>query len=187
MTINSATVDLKQMIGTEEAQLDLYLTFHLHDEDYGIAIHYVTEIIGIQKITPIPDLPVHIKGVINLRGRVIPVMDVRLRFGLIERAYDERTCVIVVDVNDQTTGLVVDRVNEVVEIGSDQIEPPPRHGAGAGGYIHGMGKIGDEVKILLNVDVLNRMDEALRATLEGEPARKWLDFRNLCQAEYVDP
>jgi chemotaxis signal transduction protein len=73
---------------------------------------------------------------------------------LIERAYNERTCVIVVDVNNQTTGLVVDRVNEVVEIGSDQIEPPPHNGAGSGGYIRGMGKIGDEVKILLDIEAL---------------------------------
>jgi purine-binding chemotaxis protein CheW len=137
-----------------DLQKDLFLTFRLQDEDYGLPISYVTEIIGIPKITTVPDMPHYIKGVINLRGRVIPAMDVRLCFGLCERAYDDRTCVIVVDVNDQTTGLVVDRVNEVVEIGSDQIEPPPHHGAGSGGYIQGMGKIGDEVKILLDIDAL---------------------------------
>ncbi len=137
----------------EDAQRDLFLTFHLHNEDYGMAITYVTEIIGIQKITKLPDMPEEIKGVINLRGRVIPVLDVRLRFGLPSRDYDERTCVIVVEVNDSIMGLVVDRVKEVVEIIAAQIEPPPSHG-GQGSYIQGMGKIEDDVKILLDIEAL---------------------------------
>ena len=138
---------------TEDSQRDLYLTFHLHGEDYGIAISHVTEIIGIQKITTVPGLPECIKGVINLRGRVIPVMDVRLRFLLPCRDYDERTCVIVVEVNEQTTGLVVDRVKEVVEISSEQIEPAPNHSP-ENCYIEGMGKIGDQVKMLLDIESL---------------------------------
>lgn len=141
---------LQQM---EDAQRDLFLTFHLHNEDYGMAITYVTEIIGIQKITELPDMPEEIKGVINLRGWVIPVMDVRLRFGLPGRDYDERTCVIVVEVNDGIMGLVVDRVKEVVEITAEQIEPPPSNG-GEGSYLQGMGKIEDDVKILLDIEAL---------------------------------
>ncbi len=144
----------------EDSQQDLFLTFHLHGEDYGFSISYVTEIIGIQKITVVPDMPDEIKGVINLRGRVIPVMDVRLKFGLPSREYDDRTCVIVVDVDDLTTGLVVDRVNEVVEIPTTQIEPPPNHG-GTRNYIQGMGKIDSDVKILLDI-------EALVGVVEGE-------------------
>ena len=83
----------------EDTQKDKYLTFHLAGEDYGIEIAFVTEIIGIQKITDVPDMPEFIKGVINLRGKVIPVMDVRIKFNLEARDYDERTCIIVVDIN----------------------------------------------------------------------------------------
>jgi len=151
--------DVAEALGQEEcrqledSQRDLFLTFRLHDEDYGVAINYVTEIIGIQKITRVPDLPDEIKGVINLRGRVIPVMDVRVKFGLSTRNYDERTCVIVVEVDDITTGLVVDRVKEVVEISAGQIEPPPCHN-GEQSYVLGMGKVGNEIKILLDVESL---------------------------------
>jgi len=123
-----------------------FLTFRLADVDYGFEIRYVTEIIGIQKITDVPDLPRFVKGVINLRGKVIPVMDVRLRFNLPEREYDERTCIVVVNVEDKAVGLVVDKVNEVASIPDDQIEPAPH-----AGYIQGIGKAGGEVKILLDV------------------------------------
>lgn len=95
-------------------------------------IFHVIEIVGIQKITEVPDMPEFIRGVINLRGNVIPVMDVRLRFGMPDRAYDDRTCMIVVRLGDISTALIVDRVNEVSEITSDQIEPPPRSGGFAG-------------------------------------------------------
>ena len=83
----------------EDTQKDKYLTFHLGNEDYGIEIRQVTEIVGIQKITVMPEMPAYIKGVINLRGKIIPVMDVRIRFHLEPRPYDERTCVIVVNIN----------------------------------------------------------------------------------------
>ena len=158
MTNIALAIDSVEVQQVEDSQRDLYLTFRLHGEDYGIAINYVTEIIGIQKITNIPDMPTYIKGVINLRGRVIPVMDVRLRFGLPYRDYDERTCVIVVEINELTTGLVVDRVKEVVEITTDQIEPAPNNNA-EGSYIEGMGKIGEEVKILLNIESLISLDK----------------------------
>lgn len=138
----------------EDTQKDLFLTFRLGDEDYGMEIFHVIEIVGIQKITEVPDMPGYIKGVINLRGSVIPVMDVRLRFNMPERAYDDRTCLIVVRVDDVTIALVVDRVNEVSEISSGQIEPPPKTGAESGNYLKGMGKIGDSVKILLDMEKL---------------------------------
>ena len=136
----------------EDYQEGLCLTFRIGKEDFGLAIRHVTEIIGIQKITEAPDMPPHVKGVINLRGKVIPVMDVRLRFGMESREYDERTCIIVVRVEGKSVGLVVDQVNEVASIQEDQIEPPPHAGhGGTKSYIHGMGKIGEEVKILLDV------------------------------------
>jgi purine-binding chemotaxis protein CheW len=139
----------------EDTQKDKYLTFLLAREDYGLEISYVTEIIGIQKITKVPDMPNFIKGVINLRGKVIPVMDMRTRFNLPTREYDERTCVIVVNIREQALGLVVDRVNEVVDIPATQVEPPPASAkVNAGRYIRGIGKIGEEVKMLLEVERL---------------------------------
>lgn len=155
----------------EDTQKDKYLTFHLAGEDYGIDIAYVTEIIGIQKITEVPDMPEFIRGVINLRGKVIPVMDVRLRFAMAERDYDERTCIIVVDINGTAVGLVVDEVREVADIPEDQVEPPPETGKGKSSrYLKGMGKMDDEVKILLNVEKM-LYDDALAAqgSLAGAP------------------
>jgi len=139
----------------EDTQKDKFLTFHLGNEDYGIDIKYVTEIIGIQKITEIPDMPDFIKGVINLRGKVIPVMDVRTRFKIKSCDYDDRTCIMVVNINDTSIGLVVDTVSEVTDIPEANIEEPPRTGKGIKSrYIKGMGKVGEEVKILLDVDKL---------------------------------
>ncbi len=139
----------------EDSQKDKYLTFHIANEDYGIEIAYVTEIVGIQTITEVPDMPNFVKGVINLRGQVIPVIDVRIRFGLQPRAYDDRTCVIVVNINNTSIGLLVDTVNEVLDIPPAQISPPPAIHSGSGGrYIQGMGKVGDTVKILLDVNKL---------------------------------
>lgn len=139
----------------EDTQKDKYLTFHLADEDYGIEIAHVTEIIGIQKITEVPDMPPFVRGVINLRGKVIPVMDVRLRFNLPQRDYDERTCIIVVEIRGNAVGLVVDKVNEVADIPAEHIEPPPMSAQSLSSHcIQGLGKIGDEVKILLTIDRL---------------------------------
>jgi len=149
-------VDMREdLYDDEDTQKDKYLTFHLAGEDYGLDITFVTEIIGIQKITEVPDMPVFVKGVINLRGKVIPVMDVRLRFHLPERDYDERTCIVVVDINDTAVGLVVDQVNEVADIPEKDVEPPPRTTKGTTSrYLKGMGKVDEEVRILLNVDRL---------------------------------
>ena len=134
------------------AQKDKYLTFRIASEDYGIEIRYVTEIVVMQQITQVPDMPKFIKGVINLRGTVISVLDMRSRFHLEEREYDDRTCIIVVNVDDLPVGLIVDSVNEVVDIPIDLIDPPPKtHSGNQTNYIVGMGKIGEKVKILLNV------------------------------------
>ena len=140
---------------TEDMQEDKYLTFHLHNEEYGIEIKHVTEIIGIQNITAVPDMPHYIKGVINLRGKVIPVMDVRIRFLMPELQYNDRTCIIVINVNGQLIGLIVDYVSEVLDIPKTNVEPPPKINKGTGSkFIQGMGKVGDKVKILLNADKL---------------------------------
>lgn len=139
----------------EDTQEDKFLTFFLGREEYGIEIRYVTEIIGIQNITEVPDMPRYIKGVINLRGKVIPVMDVRLRFGVEERFYDDRTCIVVINIDDQSVGLIVDRVSEVLDIPKTEIEPPVRMKKGENSrFIQGMGKVGEQVKILLTAHKL---------------------------------
>ena len=138
--------------GQEDTQEGKFLTFSLGDEEYGIAIRNVTEIIGIQNVTDLPDMPDYIKGVINLRGKVIPVIDVRLRFDLKEREYDERTCIIVVSINEMAVGLIVDSVSEVIDIPANDIEPSPKVKKGESSrFIQGLGKVNDEVKILLDI------------------------------------
>ena len=154
----------------EDTQKDKYLTFHLGSEDYGIEIRHVTEIIGIQKITVIPEMPDYIKGVINLRGKIIPVMDVRIRFRLEARAYDERTCVVVVNIREAAIGLVVDTVSEVADIPESQIEPAAGlNGSRSSAFIKGIGKLGDDIKIILDVDKL--LYEADLAALGKDTAR----------------
>ncbi|MEW6182076.1 MAG: chemotaxis protein CheW [Bacillota bacterium] len=136
-----------------ENQDDKFLTFILGEGEYGIGIGSVTEIIRVQNITDVPDMPSHVRGVINLRGKVLPVMDVRLRFGMEERAYDDRTCIVVINVNNHTVGLIVDRVSEVLDIRKSDIEAPPQVKKGEGSrFVSGMGKVGEKVKILLNAD-----------------------------------
>jgi purine-binding chemotaxis protein CheW len=148
---------------SEDTQKDKYLTFQIGDEDYGIEIRHVTEIIGIQKITEVPDMPAFVKGVINLRGQVIPVMDVRTRFHMEPREYDDRTCVIVVRINESAIGMVVDTVNEVADIPEEAVSPPPMVSKGEGSrYLQGMGKIGGEVKILLDVNRLLHDEDLTR-------------------------
>jgi len=139
----------------EDTQKDKFLTFTVGKEDYGLEIYHVTEIIGIQKITEVPDMPDYVKGVINLRGKVIPIMDVRKRFKFEERAYDDRTCIVVVNINDTSLGLVVDTVKEVSDIPEKNIQPPPDIAEGNRQFfISGLGKIDEEVKILLDAEKL---------------------------------
>ncbi len=141
--------------GTEDTLKDMFLSFRLGEEDYCLEIRHVTEIVGIQKVTEVPDMPSFVKGVVNLRGQVIPVIDMRSRFNMPGRAYDERTCIVVVSLNGSLVGLVVDTVNEVRTIESQNVSPPPK-GVGAEGarYIRGLGKVGDSVKIILDTSKL---------------------------------
>ncbi len=134
---------------------DMYLTFHLSEEVYGVGIGYVTEIVGIQNITEVPDMPSFVKGVVNLRGQVIPVVDMRLKFSMVAKDYDERTCIIVVNINNIQLGLVVDTVSEVMTIEKDLISPPPKVASvRSSQYIKGLGKVNGEVKILLDGEKL---------------------------------
>ncbi len=144
----------------ENTQKGKYLTFLSGNEAYGIEIMYVTEIIGIQEITGIPELPPYIRGIINLRGKIIPVMDVRLRFRKPPQEYNDRTCIIVVDIHGTSVGLIVDSVSEVLSIPDGDIVPPPDLSKGYGRYIKGIGKVGNDVKLILDCSTLLNEDEA---------------------------
>lgn len=146
--------ELNLVFNDENDINDMYLTFGLGTEEYGIGINFVTEIVGMQRVMEVPDVPPFIKGVINLRGKVIPVMDVRKRFNMIEEAYNERTVIIVLDINSVLIGLIVDNVSEVMEISESQIDQPPQFGANQEGVIRGLGKQGNKVAILLDVQRL---------------------------------
>lgn len=139
----------------EDTMKDRFLTFHLGDEVYGIDILHVIEIIGMLNITKVPDMPEFVRGVINLRGQVIPVMDIRTRFNMPPLEYNDRTCVIVIRVDSELIGLVVDTVEEVVTISENSISPPPNIGKKTSHkYINGMGRYGEDIKILLDVNKL---------------------------------
>ena len=141
-----------------------YLTFTLAEEEYGIGILKIKEIIGMLPITSVPQTPDFVKGVINLRGKVIPVMDLRLRFGMSSIEYTERTCIIVVEIAGQSgtilVGIVVDAVSEVLNIKGDDIEKTPTFGTKLNtDYILGMAKMEGGVKILLDIDQVLSSDE----------------------------
>jgi purine-binding chemotaxis protein CheW len=141
-----------------------FLSFSLAEEEYGIGILKVKEIIGMMNITVIPKTPDYVKGVINLRGKVIPVIDLRLKFGMVPVDYTERTCIIVVEVESETgtllIGIVVDSVSEVLNVKSENIEPPPEFGTSLDtDYIVGMAKMDSGVKILLDINKVLRADE----------------------------
>jgi len=152
---------LDEIIETaEDTQKGKFLTFSIGKEAYGFEIKHVTEIIGIQEITEVPELPIYVKGIINLRGKIIPVMDVRLRFKKEPREYNDRTCIIVIDIRDISIGLIVDHVAEVVVIDPENIVPPPTIKTGFHNrYIKGIGKVGSEVKLLLDCDKLLNDEE----------------------------
>lgn len=138
----------------EDTQKGKFLTFSLGDEFYGIDIIYVTEIVGIQDITQVPELPEFIKGIINLRGKIIPVMDARIKFKKESIKYNDRTCIIVIDVLDISMGIIVDVVSEVLSISDDNIVPPPNIITSGRKYIKSIGKNGDNITLILDCEKL---------------------------------
>jgi len=139
------------------AQPGKYLTFELAAEVYGLEILKVQEIIGMMNVTRVPRTPDFVRGVINLRGKVIPVVDLRLKFSLDRTEDTEKTCIIVVQVTRDDTqvtmGIIVDEVSEVIDVTGEQIEPPPSFGAAVDAdFIMGMGKVNQKVVMLLDVD-----------------------------------
>ncbi len=155
MTDETKTMD--QAIKAINIKTGKYLTFSLADEEYGIGILKVKEIIGMMPITSVPRTPEFVKGVINLRGKVIPVVDLRLKFSLEPIPYSERTCIIVVEIESKAEtvliGIVVDAVSEVLNIKEEEIEETPTFGTSLNtDYILGMAKMEGGVKILLDID-----------------------------------
>jgi purine-binding chemotaxis protein CheW len=147
-----------------EQKAGKYLTFSLGSEEYGIAILKIKEIIGMMPVTSVPQVPDYVKGVVNLRGKVIPVIDLRRKFAMEDIEYTERTCIIVVEIQGQSgvvqIGTVVDSVSEVLNIKADEIEDTPSFGARLSTeYIMGMAKMDGAVKILLDIDKVLDSDE----------------------------
>ena len=159
-----ATATLNNEVTAQDARAGKYLTFHLINEEFGVRVLKVREIMGVQEITAVPQTPSHVKGVINLRGKVIPVVDLRLKFGLPPAEYNQRTCIIVVQVQGESgailMGVVVDGVSEVLNLNASEIEDTPNFGGNAAGqYLLGMAKVKGKVKILLDIDqVLSSQD-----------------------------
>ncbi len=137
-----------------DTQQNRYLTFALGEETYGIAIHHVIEIIGMLPITPLPGAPAYIKGITNLRGKIIPVIDVRLKFKKPAADYNERTCIVVVEVQEMTVGLIIDEVSEVLTIEESEIVPPPQLKDAHSAYISGISSAEGKVNMLLDCAAL---------------------------------
>ncbi len=173
----SNEVALEQVNKALKERAGKYLTFALANEEYGLEILKVREIFGYMDITAVPRTPAYVKGVINLRGQVIPVIDLRAKFGMETTEVTEETCIIVVEISqgDQkySTGIVVDLVHEVLDIAGEDIEESPQFDSSVNtDFILGMGKIGDTVKILLDIDkVLNSDDLAKYAGAAEETAK----------------
>lgn len=169
--------DTQAVSSEREAQKGKYMTFKSGNEYFGLKIQYVNEIIQYQPITVIPETEDYIKGLINLRGKVIPVIDVRLRFKQEPFEYNDRTCIIVISVKSTVVGLIVEKIAEVVEIKEENILPPPTIGRVdkvQQKYVYGIGKVGDTVKLLLDPDKLlndedlSVVEQANEMTIEEE-------------------
>ena len=147
-------MDVDEIDDTQEDSLkDKFLSFSLGKEIFAIEIKYVTEIIGHQEVTPVPEMQKYMRGVINLRGKVIPIMDVRLRFAMDYRDYDERTCFVVLNVGEVSIGLVVDRVSEVMEISEEKIDKKSNSVQNQA-IISGLAKVEGNVIIIVNCECL---------------------------------
>jgi purine-binding chemotaxis protein CheW len=144
----------------QDAELMQLVTFSIGDEEFGVDILKVQEIIRMMEITKVPRAPDFVEGVINLRGKVIPILDLRKRFGLVSRGHDKHTRIIVIEINNMIVGFVVDSVSEVLRIPSSTVEPPPPVVSGMESeYISGVGKLEDRLLILLDLDRLLSHEE----------------------------
>ena len=157
MDLTDGKMDIPDVIVEDEIQKEQYMTFKCSDEIYGISIKYVNEIIGLSQITKVPETQDYLIGLINLRGKIIPVIDVRIRFGKEPLEYNDRTCVIVIDVKSTVIGLIVDAIDEVAAFAENEITPPPSVSdlaIQAKKYVFRIGRVNGEVKLLLDPDKL---------------------------------
>ncbi|MBQ9365805.1 MAG: purine-binding chemotaxis protein CheW [Schwartzia sp.] len=165
-------MDDENLLDEEDTQKDKYLAFTIGKEVYGIDIRVVMEIIGILPITTVPEVPDYIRGIINLRGKIIPVVDMRLRFGQEYREYTDRTCVIVIEVDDMLIGLIIDAVSEVMDIPENDVVPPPKLRESKSRYVRGVGKLqGEEGRVVLLLDwkrLFSREDVKALGAMQGD-------------------
>ena len=157
MSLSASAVRTEAAGDASDVRAGKYLTFRLGREEFGIGVLQVREIVGLQEITAVPHTPGHVKGVINLRGKVIPVVDLRAKFGFPPTEYDSSTCIVVVHLRNAdrevTVGAIVDTVSEVIQIAPGEIEDAPDFGSGVRtDFILGMAKVKDSVKILLDIE-----------------------------------
>ena len=155
--VSEKNINMQELDFTEDDDTlkDKFLTFKISNEIYALEIGFVIEIIGMQSITKIPNIKGFINGIINLRGIIIPVIEVRTRFGMPKIPYTDRTCIVVVNINESSIGLIVDEVSEVLMIPSENISAPPATGKGTQSkFIKGVGSIEDDIKILLDIKTL---------------------------------
>lgn len=141
----------------EDLQKGQFMTFQTGREYFGIGISYINEIIQMQPITAVPEVEDYIKGLINLRGKIIPVIDIRVRFKMEPLEYTDRTCIIVINVKSMVIGVIVEKIAEVVTITDDDIVPPPtlgRRDSEQNKYVYGLARIGDSIKLLLDPEKL---------------------------------
>jgi purine-binding chemotaxis protein CheW len=163
--MDSKNIETGKAIDSVKAHAGKYLTFVLGNEEYGFEILKVREIMGVVEITTLPQTPNYVKGIINLRSIVIPIIDLRLKFGFPPREYDKNTCIIVVRHGESLMGVVVDTVSEVLDISANDMDNAPTFGAGVNtDFILAMGKVKGKVKILLDID---KVLEAAAASLEA--------------------
>ena len=149
---------MEQNTEQEDTIRGRFLTFTVDEEMFGVEIRYVTEIINIQPINVLPEVPEYIKGIINLRGKIIPVVDMRIKLKKEAAAYTDRTCIVVIQTNDISAGLIVDQVAEVLTI--EDIEPPPDTKTGVNNhYLSGIGKTDEQIQLLIDCELLFSEDK----------------------------
>lgn len=154
--------EVKSELLEEDTQKGKFMVFQTGKESYGISISYVNEIVGMQPITAVPEVEDYIKGLINLRGRIIPVIDVRVRFKMEPIEYTDRTCIMIINVKSTTIGLIIEKIAEVDTIMEEDIVPPPSLGHRENEqskYVYGLARNGDSVKLLLDPEKLIRDED----------------------------
>ena len=160
------TDETEELLEEDDSQKGMFMTFQIGKEFFGINISYVNEIIAMQSIAAIPEVEDYVKGLINLRGKILPVIDVRVRFKMEPCEYTDRTCIIVIDVKSTTIGLIVERLAEVDTIAEDSIAPPPSLGRKEhehNKYVCGLARTGDTVTLLLDPEKLIKQDDIVAA------------------------